>query len=228
MAKRVAILQSNYIPWKGYFDLIRGVDEFILFDNVQYTRQDWRNRNKIKTPNGTRWLTVPVHGRFGQTIEETIVSNPIWARTHWQVISHNYRAAPFLSRYREVFEPAYLDCAEDHLSQINLRFLKIICGLLDIQTKISWSTEYTLIEGKTSRLVSLCQQAGATEYLSGPAARDYIEPEQFEAAGIALRYVDYSGYPEYPQLFPPFDHAVTILDLLFNTGPDALRYMKVR
>lgn len=229
MAKRIAIVQSNYIPWKGYFDLIRSVDEFVLFDEAQYTRQDWRNRNKIKTAQGARWLTVPVkgHGQLSQSIAETVVSDANWARTHWQVISHNYHKSPFLARYRDVFESAYLDCTEDRLSRINYRFLKILCGLLEIGTKISWSSQYTLTEGKTARLVSLCLQAGATEYLSGPSARDYIDSDQFAAAGIALRYVDYSGYPVHPQLFPPFDHAVSIIDLLFNTGPDALRYMKV-
>jgi hypothetical protein len=226
MAKRIAILQSNYIPWKGYFDLIRAVDEFILFDGVQYTRQDWRNRNRIKTPRGARWLTVPVKGRFGQTIAETAVGDPDWARKHWRVIEQNYREAPFFARYSEAFETAYLDCREDRLSRINHHFLTIICGFLDIPTQISRSADYHLGEGKTQRLVSLCRQAGATEYLSGPAAKDYLEPGLFAEAGIGLRYVDYHGYPEYPQLFPPFEHEVSMVDLLFNAGPDAPRYLK--
>jgi hypothetical protein len=226
MAKRIAILQSNYIPWKGYFDLIRAVDEFVLFDDVQYTRQDWRNRNRIKTPRGPQWLTVPVKGRFGQTIAETVVAGPQWTRQHWRVIADNYREAPFLARYREAFETAYLDCREEFLSRINHRFLTMICGLLDIRTKISRSADYILGEGRTQRLVSLCRQAGATEYLSGPAAKDYLQPELFAAAGIGLRYVDYRGYPEYPQLYPPFEHEVSIVDLLFNTGPDARCYLK--
>ncbi|MGD0464558.1 MAG: WbqC family protein [Tepidisphaeraceae bacterium] len=228
MAKRIAILQSSYIPWKGYFDLIRAVDEFILFDDVQYTRQDWRNRNIVKTPRGAQWLTVPVKGKgkFGQTIEETLVSDPHWARRHWQVIAHNYRGAPFFAQYRPAFETAYLECREERLSRINHRFLTLICSLLNIRTKISWSRDYVVSEGKTQRLVELCRQAGATEYLSGPAARDYIQPELFAEGGIGLRYVDYDGYPEYPQLFPPFEHKVSVVDLLFNTGPDALRHMK--
>jgi hypothetical protein len=226
MAKRIAILQSNYIPWKGYFDLIRAVDEFVLFDDVQYTRQDWRNRNRIKTPRGAQWLTVPVKGKFGQTIAETVVADPQWARQHWRVIADNYRGAPFLARYREAFETTYLDCREEFLTRINHRFLTMICGLLDIRAKISRSADYLLGEGKTQRLVSLCRQAGATEYLSGPAAKDYLQPELFAAAGIGLRYVDYCGYPEYPQLYPPFEHEVSIVDLLFNMGPDALRYLK--
>jgi hypothetical protein len=226
--KRIAILQSNYIPWKGYFDLIRSVDEFILFDDVQYTRHDWRNRNKIKTRQGVRWLTIPVStkGRFGATIQETFVGSPDWAAEHWQIIEWYYREAPFFSHFRDAIKNAYLECNELNLSRINHRFLGVICNLLGIATKISWSSDYEQIEGKTQRLVGLCRQAGASEYLSGPAARDYIQPELFDAAGVGLRFVDYSGYPEYPQLFPPFEHGVSILDLLFNTGPDAPQYMK--
>jgi hypothetical protein len=228
MAKRIAILQSSYIPWKGYFDLIRAVDEFILLDEVQYTHQDWRNRNIIKTPRGPQWLTIPVKGkgRFGQKIEETLISDPNWARTHWQVIAQNYRAAPYFSQYREVFETAYLECREEHLSRINHRFLVMICGLLDIRTKISWSKQYVAMEGKMERLLELCRQTGATTYLSGPSAKNYIQSELFAERGIELKYVNYDGYPEYPQLFPPFDHKVSIVDLVFNAGPDALQYMK--
>jgi hypothetical protein len=228
VAKRVAILQSNYIPWKGYFDLIRNVDEFILFDDVQYTRSDWRNRNKIKTPHGVRWLTIPVEtkGNFGQTIEQTIISDPGWAVKHWEIIKFSYAKSPCFDEFRQPIQDAYLGCTERNLSRINERFLRVICNLLGISSKFSRSTDYRQISGKTERLVSLCQQADASEYYSGPAAKDYIQPQLFEEAGIKLRFVDYDGYPEYPQLFPPFEHQLSILDLLFNTGPDALQFMK--
>jgi len=229
VSKRIAILQSNYIPWKGYFDLIRNVDEFILFDNVQYTRSDWRNRNKIKTPHGVRWLTIPVKikGRFGQTIEQTVVSDPDWAINHWKFIEFSYTRSPWFEQFRDPIKNTYLGCTEQNLSRINEQFLGVICNLLGISTKISRSTHYGHIQGRTERLVSLCLQAGASEYYSGPAGKDYIQPQFFEKAGIKLRFVDYSGYPQYPQLFPPFEHQVSILDLLFNAGPDALQYMKV-
>jgi hypothetical protein len=228
MAKRLAILQSSYIPWKGYFDLIRAVDEFILLDNVQYTRRDWRNRNLVKTPSGPQWLTIPVSakGKYTQTIDETVVSDARWARRHWQTITRHYQGAPFFSKYRDAFEAAYLGCDEQHLSRINDRFIRLICGLLGIETKITWSMDYTAGEGKTQRLVDLCRQSGATTYLSGPSAKDYIEPELFAAEGIELRYADYAGYAEYPQLFPPFEHKVSVIDLLFNAGPDAVHYLK--
>ena len=228
MSKTVAILQSNYIPWKGYFDMINLVDEFILFDDMQYTRRDWRNRNRIKTPQGPAWLTIPVEvkGRYFQAIKDTVVSDPAWAATHWKSLVHNYSRAPFFRQFSETIEELYISCTETSLSRINHRFLTAICGLLGIETSITWSMDYRLAEGKTERLVDLCVQAKATSYLSGPAARDYIDPALFERAGIELQYADYSGYPEYPQLFPPFEHSVTVLDLLFNTGPDAPRFMK--
>jgi hypothetical protein len=224
----VAIVQSNYIPWKGYFDIINRVDEFMLFDDRQYTRRDWRNRNLIKTAQGVHWLTIPVHakGRYEQRIDETMISDPEWAGRHWKTIASAYAAAPFFDQYREAIEALYKVSGEERLSDVNRRFLDAICGLLGIRTRLSWSTDYTAEGSRTERLVNLCQLAGATEYLSGPAARAYIEEDRFRDAGIELTYMDYSGYPEYPQLHGPFEHGVSIVDLLFNTGPDAHRYMK--
>jgi hypothetical protein len=226
--KKIAILQSNYIPWKGYFDLINMVDEFILYDDVQYTRRDWRNRNIIKTPAGPMWLTVPVEvkGKYYQSIKETVVSEPEWNRKHWKTIAYHYAKADFFRDYCSFFEDLYLGSSERYLCQLNYRFLKAICQLLGIKTKISWSMDYRLVEGKTERLVDLCKQTGATEYVSGPAARDYIDENLFASEGIGLHYIDYSGYSEYPQLYPPFDHRVSIIDLILNTGPNATSYMR--
>lgn len=229
VTKRVAILQSNYIPWRGYFDLINRVDEFILFDDMQYTRRDWRNRNRIKTPHGVQWLTIPVQvkGKYLQPINQTRVEGPAWAGQHWRRLAQCYCKAPFFDRYAPALEQLYRDVEADQLlSQINYRFLSLICELLGIRTRLSWSTDYQSAEGKTERLVSLCRQAGANAYLSGPAARDYIKSEYFAEAGIDLSYMDYSGYPEYRQMYPPFEPAVTVLDLLFNEGPDAPRFMR--
>ena len=226
--RRVAISQSNYIPWKGYFDLIRSVDEFVLFDTAQYTRRDWRNRNRIKTPAGPAWLTIPVivKGRYLQTIQETEVSDPSWPEQHWKTLVHSYARAPFFDHYRDHFAELYLGCQEKLLSQINYRFMVAITRVLGINTRLSWSAEYPQIEGKTERLLGWCRQLKATEYLSGPAAKDYIDESLFAEAGIQVRFMDYSGYPEYKQLYPPFDHAVSIVDLIFNEGPNAIRYMK--
>ena len=226
--KKVAIVQSNYIPWRGYFDLISQVDEFILFDDAQYTRRDWRNRNKIKTQNGSIWMTIPVEakGKRDQKIKDTVISDPSWSRNHWRTIVYNYSKTKYFSRYKDLFEELYLGCNERMLSRVNYKFLTSICELLGIATKLVWSSEYRLVEGKTERLIDLCKQAGANEYLSGPTARGYIDEELFRSEKISLRYMDYSGYSEYEQLYPPFEPRVSIIDLIFNQGPGARNYMK--
>jgi hypothetical protein len=226
--KTVAITQSNYIPWKGYFDLINSVEEFILYDDVQYTRRDWRNRNQIKTPNGPYWLTIPVQvkGKFSQPIKDVRVSDRSWAADHWRTIVQNYARTPYFADYREVFERAYLSLDTDSLSEINYRFLTTICAVLDIRTPITWSMSYCLQPGRTERLVGICKQAGARHYVSGPAAQAYLDERLFQAEGIEVWWADYKGYPEYRQRFSPFEHAVSILDLIFNEGPQARNYLK--
>jgi hypothetical protein len=226
--KKIAIVQSNYIPWKGYFDKIASVDEFILFDDMQYTRRDWRNRNQIKTPQGVQWLTVPVKvkGKYHQTIHETEIDGMDWAQAHWKALTQNYRRAPHFAEISAWLAPYYLGSGYAHLSMLNRALIEAVCDYLGITTRISNSWDYELQQGKTERLVGLCVQAGGTEYISGPAARDYVQPELFAERGIALGWFDYSGYPEYPQLWGEFTHGVTILDLLFNCGKDAPRFMK--
>ncbi len=226
--KKVAIVQSSYIPWKGYFDLINQVDEFVLYDDVQFTRRDWRNRNLIKTRTGARWLTVPVSvkGKYHQKIREVTVSDPAWAAAHWKSIVHGYAQAPHFRTYREAFEELFLGCRERYLSAVNFRFIRAICALLGIRTPISWSMDYALAPGKSERLAGICRQAGACEYLSGPSARSYLRPEVFEAQGIRVVYADYGAYPPYRQMFPPFEHGVSIVDLILNEGPNAPRFMK--
>lgn len=225
----MAIIQSNYIPWKGYFDIINSVDEFILYDDRQYTRRDWRNRNLIKTERGLKWLTIPVRvsGRFTQRIDETVVEDPEWAPRHWKTIEQVYARAAHFDEYRDVLEAMYADVAGiTMLSAVNRRLLEGVCSLLGIETRLSSSTDYEATGDRTERLVSLCRAAGATAYLSGPAARAYIDESCFAAAGVRLEYADYSGYPEYPQLHGKFEHGVTILDLILNVGPAAPAYMK--
>jgi hypothetical protein len=226
--KRLAIVQSNYIPWKGYFDLINSVDEFILFDDVQYTRHDWRNRNKIKTAHGVIWLTIAIEvkGRFFQKIREARASDRHWQATHWKSITQAYSKARYFAQYRECLEELYHSSSAQYLSEINYTFLSTLCSLLGIHTPMAWSSDYDLPPGKTERLVALCQQAGATEYVSGPAAKSYLDETLFAKEGIGVQWMDYSDYPEYSQLFPPFEHAVSVIDLLFNEGPNAWRYLK--
>jgi len=225
--KRLAIIQSNYIPWKGYFDLIAAVDECILYDDMQYTRRDWRNRNKIKTPHGLHWLTVPVNvkGKYDQKIRDTEIADPSWVADHWKTLTLNYRRADHFEEIADYFGPLYKETYQN-LSALNRRFIEAVNAYLGIGTKLSNSWDYLIIDGKTERLVDLCIQAGATEYVSGPAAKSYIDEKIFTQAGIALTWFDYSGYAEYPQLWGNFEHGVSILDLLFNCGREAPRYMR--
>lgn len=228
--RRVAISQSNYIPWKGYFDLIRCVDEFILYDDVQYTRRDWRNRNRIKTHNGVRWLTIPVvtKGNYYAKIKEIRVTSREWAKNHYRTILTHYAQTPYLQTYKDWLADLYLNCSSLYLHEINRRFIEAICKFLGITTTISSSSDYALrLEADaTERLVDLCRQVGARHYLCGPAAKSYLQESLFTRNGIAVAYMDYSGYPEYPQLYPPFEHSVSMMDLLLNTGPEARDWMK--
>ena len=226
--KKIAILQSNYIPWKGYFDMISEVDEFIIFDDMQYTRRDWRNRNQIKTPQGVQWLTVPVlvKGKYDQKIRDTQIDGSDWASIHWKTLVQNYARSPHFAEVANWVEPLYLMASPKFLSELNRRFIEAVCNYLSISTKIGDSRDYNLVGGKTERLADLCAQAGGTEYISGPAARGYIDESIFAESSIKLTWFDYSGYPNYPQLWGDFTHGVTVLDLLFNCGKDSSRYMR--
>ena len=223
--KKVAILQSNYIPWKGYFDIIAAVDEFIFYDDVQFTKNDWRNRNQIKTPQGVQWLTVPVGQGISRRVRDVELPNGKWQVKHWKTLESNYRRSPYFEEVAVIFKPLYLDRKYTHISELNRVFIEAVCKYLGVTTKFSNSWDYELSEGKTDRLVDLCVQAGATEYISGPAAKDYIDEELFSDQGIKLTWFDYSGYPEYTQSWGEFTHYVSILDLLFNCGKNSPEFM---
>jgi hypothetical protein len=228
--KKVAILQSNYIPWKGYFDIIAMADELIIYDDMQYTRRDWRNRNQIKTSQGVQWLTVPVKvkGKYLQTIRDTEIDGSSWHIQHWKSICINYKKANYFEEVSGKLENLYKQEYRT-ISELNIALIEFVCQYLGISTRIKKSWEFNLTDGKTERLIDLCQQTGATEYISGPAAKDYIDPIIFNNAGIALTWFNYEGYPEYRQLWGEFTHHVSILDLLFNCGkssPNYLRFVK--
>ena len=228
--KKVAIVQSSYIPWKGYFELIRAVDELILYDDAQYTTRDWRNRNRIKTPKGPAWLTVPVEtrGLRFQAVKDVRTAGGDWAKRHWQAIVRSYGKAPYFKRYAPAFMEFYLGRVDRQLSGVNRSLIEIVNGILDIPTKLSFSMDYGFERraGKSEKILDLCRRCGASEYVSGPSAQKYLETDQFEKNGVRVRFSDYSGYPEYPQLFGPFVHEISVLDLIFNTGHEASKYMK--
>jgi len=222
----IAVLQSNYIPWKGYFDLIHDVDVFVFYDDVQYTKNDWRNRNKIKSPTGPMWLTVPVGPSKNRLICEVILEDSWWQKKHWKQIVQNYSKAPYFNTYRPQLEHIYLELEWSSLSELNQHLIRLVsCEHLGIEVKFRDSRDFALTGNKQTRLLDLLQQAGADCYVSGPAAKTHIKEEEFANEGIELIWKDYNAYPEYPQFHPPFSHGVSILDLLFQTGPRAAEYI---
>lgn len=225
---KVVILQPSYIPWRGYFDQIRRSDLFVFYDDVQYDKRGWRNRNQIKTPRGKQWLTIPVYSRGAQTehipIQQIyIVWDKPWNVDHLKSIQHAYAKAPCFGRYLSLLE-AFYNRHDQLLVDFTIEFTIALARELGIQhTQFVRSSSLGATGQKTERLVSVLQKVGATHYISGPSAKDYIEPEKFATAGISLEYMRYD-YPEYPQMYPPYDPSVSILDLLFMTGPDAMKF----
>ena len=225
---RVAINQSNYISWKGYFNMIQSVDLFILYDDVQFTKRNWRNRNLIKTPHGLKWLTIPVivKGKYFQKIRDTNISDEGWNIRHLKTIKGCYSKARHFKDVFPFIEDMYLTANYTTISEINFHFISAICKYLDIKTDIVFSNKYDLSENeKTSRLIDICKQAGATEYISGPLAKDYIDKDKFENCNIKLTWMNYDNYPEYSQLYGDFVHKVSILDLLLNCGKNSINFI---
>ena len=223
---RVAVLQSNYIPWKGYFDIIHDVDLFIFYDDVQYTKNDWRNRNRVKSRTGAEWITIPAGDDGKRLICEVELRDSSWQAKHWRTLCQNYSRTPHFARYAAYFEDFYLGRRWSNLSQLNQALVRHIASeFLGITTQFAESQALPLEGRKQDRLLDLLVACHAKVYISGPAARAYVDADRFEAAGIELVWKDYGGYPEYPQRHPPFEHGVTVLDLLFNVGPDAPHYI---
>ncbi len=226
---KCVILQPSYIPWRGVFDQINRSDIFVFYDDVQYDKRGWRNRNQIKTPRGKQWLTIPVYSRGAQTehlaIDQIrIVWDNPWNEDHWKSLKHAYGKAPFFKRYASLLEKFYAR-HDERLADFTIDFTIALAGELGIQhVRFLRSSELAVEGQKTDRLLAVLAKVGADHYLSGPSARDYIEDDKFKAAGIRLEYMVYN-YPEYPQLYPPYDAFVSILDLLFMTGPEAPQYI---
>lgn len=224
--RTVAVLQSNYLPWKGYFDLIHDVDLFVFYDDVQYTKNDWRNRNRVKTSAGVRWLTVPVGSDIGRLVCKVDIPDRAWPAKHWKTLRQNYGRAPHFAAYAAFFEDMLLGRRWDNLSALNQTFIRRIAQeLLGIRTEFADSRAYGLTGRRQERLLGLLQAVGAQVYISGPAARAYIEEPAFAQAGIEVRYKSYAGYPEYPQSYPPFVHEVSIVDTLFHVGAASADYI---
>ncbi len=226
---KCVILQPSYIPWRGVFDQIHRADVFVFYDDVQYDKRGWRNRNQIKTPRGKIWLTIPVYSRGAQTehipINQVhIVWDNAWNQDHRRALQHSYAKAPYFDEYLPLLDEFY-NRRDDLLADFTIDFTKALALELGLgSTRFMRSSELRGEGQKTDRLISILKELGADHYISGPSARDYIEEEKFHAAGIKLEYMIYN-YPEYSQLYPPYDSNVSILDLLFMTGPDARKFI---
>lgn len=224
--KKVVVLQSNYLPWKGYFDLIRRADLFVFYDDVQFTKNDWRNRNKIKTPRGAEWISIPCGQDLKRLINEVRITDSAWQKDHWNRISIHYSSTQYFPLYRSFFEDFYLNRIWDNLSTLNQHLIVAIARqFLGLTTHFQNSSEYEPQGVKMDRLLDVLKKARATEYISGASAKTYIAEEAFMKENIKLTWMDYSNYPEYRQQFPPFIHDVSVIDLLFNEGTDAIRYL---
>ncbi|NLS97292.1 MAG: WbqC family protein [Planctomycetaceae bacterium] len=227
---RVGVIQSSYAPWRGYFDFIVSVDLFIIYDNVRYSNRKgtWRNRNRVKTSRGLRWMTVPISASGQPVIDEVcIVPSPKpWRNTHQTLLTESLRAAPFFDDALAIWREGTQD-SSGRLSPLNVQLIRTICRYLGIRTPIVDARHYASSGAKTERLIHLIKQAGATTYLSGPAARDYLDESLFRENKIRLEYKSYD-YSPYPQLWGEFEGAVTVLDLIANVGPEAAKHLRSR
>tara|TARA_B110001452_G_scaffold8412_1_gene7385 strand:- start:187 stop:876 length:690 start_codon:yes stop_codon:yes gene_type:complete len=225
---KIAILQPNYIPWKGVFNLIDIVDVFVFFDDVQYTKKDWRNRNKIKTYNGEIWLTVPVltKGVRNQLIKDVkIDSKTNWQTKHYKAIELAYKKAPYFSDYKHILDEIYLNNSWESLVELNVYSTKLLAKTLGIESKYILSSSLDVSGAKDGeRVVEICNILKCNYFINGPASKSFMNQEIFDRANITLDYIEYS-YKEYDQLYPPFNHFVSVLDLLFNCGDKARNFI---
>ncbi len=226
---KCVILQPSYIPWRGYFDQIHAADLFIFYDTVQYDKHGWRNRNRIKTPAGTQWLTIPVNCKGNVSEGIPIIGIPIswdkpWNVAHFDKLRASYKRSPFWGQYSTLIRH-YYDQRYEKLADLTIDTTIALARELGIEhTRFMRSSEMDVQGARTDALIDILTKVGATQYISGPSARDYIETEKFEIAGITLEYMTYN-YPEYEQLYPPYDPQVSILDLMFMKGPEAGQYI---
>ncbi len=222
---KVGVIQSNYIPWRGYFDFINSVELFVLYDDVQFSKGSWRNRNKLRFLKESRWITIPVEVRLGMSINTVKINTKRnWRKEHRELLNESLSNAPYFNEALNLWEDG-VNVDTEFLSVINENLIRVLCKYLEINTRIIRSDQFELMGSKTDRLMCLFKKVGCTSYLSGPAAGSYLNEEQFKNENIELTYKSYDYLP-YPQLFPEFDPAVTILDLIANTGKQAKNHIQ--
>jgi len=221
----VGIHQPQYLSYIGYFDKIDKSDIFVFLDDVQYKKNEWQNRNKIKIPGGWQYITVPVKYKFGQLINEVLIDNSKnWRKNHWNSIITNYNKAKYFKKYSDFFEDVYKR-EWVYLVDINIFLIEGIVKFLGINTIFIKSSTLGIKGQKTDRLVNICKKLKADTYLSGTGAKQYIEEEKFEKEGIKLLFQDFK-HPVYHQLYSGFQPNMSIIDLLFNEGENGLNIMR--
>ena len=218
---KCAISQSNYIPWRGYFQLISEVDIFVFYDDVQYTKRDWRNRNQIMTPKGPIWLTIPVGKNRNRIIEEVTLPDGEWRDNHLETIRRVYSKQPFFGPLMDIIEPWFVNREIQTLSEFNQGLIRDMCAYLGIKTQFLKSSDLGIKGDRVERLIGICKSIGADEYLTGPAAKNYIDSD-FENSGLKLSWMEYGPVGTYPQIGPEFVNEISIVDTIVMLGEDAL------
>lgn len=226
--KTISILQPSYIPWLGYFEQIAKSDIFIFYDDVQYTKNDWRNRNKIKTSNGWEWMTIPIKskGKFKEKINEVDVCGINWTKKHFRTLFINYSKSPFFNTYKDKFKEFY-NKKWIKLSDMNIELIKMICGIIGIERKFFCSSKLGISGKRSERLLNICKNFNGDIYYSGNAAKNYLDTKLFKQNKIKVVFQDYQ-HPIYPQLYGNFISHLSILDLLFNCGPNSLNVIRAK
>ena len=226
-AKTVAIVQSSFIPWKGYFDLINSVDEFVFLDDVQFTKRDWRSRNYINSLNGRLLLTIPIQvkGRRFQKIYDAEISGNEWREKHWKSIQNSYQKAPYYSDITEILKPIFFNEDLFLLHDFNKEIVKAVCKYLGIKTKFHESCEIRASGVKSTKLIQICKELNAKKYLSGPSAASYIDVAAFQSSGVEIEYIDYSKYKKHPNIHREFFHNVSIIDTICHLGSNTINLM---
>ena len=230
---RVAIVQSSYVPWRGAFALMGRCDLYVFLDSVQFTRRDWRTRNRIKTAQGPVWLTIPVKqkGNYHAPIDAIEIAEPDWAAQHLRRVEDSYARGAGFGQAADFVRDCYAAVGrKPMLSQVNQHLTERIATSLGLTTRFARDVDLIPREDlramdPTARLVALAAAAGATHYLSGPSARSYLDEAAFAARGIAVEWMSYDGLAEYSQLWGSFEPAVSILDPLLTIGPDETKRM---
>ena len=221
----VAIHQPQYLPWLGYFDKMDRSDVFVLLDSVQYKKNEFINRNRIKTSAGWQWLTVPVHFHFPERIDQVAVDNRAgWTHKHAQAILTSYGRAPYFATFRPFFDSLY-ERSWELLRDLNVHAIRGLAELLGIKKEMPLSSGWALDEDPTGRLVDICRRMGADTYLSGAGGEDYLELSQFDEAGIRVVFQHFE-HPEYSQRFGPFEPFMSVVDLLFNSGEQSMEMIR--